>query len=360
MNWNIVLSAITAFLSLAMALAVADQWRTRHRFYQLVWAVGMAMFGIAALTQLVGEASGWNTVLYKAWYLTGAVWVAGWLGLGTIELLGRTRFGYAVAASFFFAGLFTLLTQLAKAYPDAGASAWIYFILGIAVAVSVGWLTYLGSERWVRLATWTIVGLTAVSVVMAIVGPVGSPGYALDPRTHIPDGALLPGYLRLLTPLLNISGAFSLSLGALYSAYIFMPKRRVLAYSLDAATQKGDEFLFNLAISPIAVTVNFVASLPGAIRALLAGRLHSRVPATILIAIGGFIPSITTGLVRFGDTSSFYVGQALGALFLLLGFLASIEVFAEFRVPFTSIRLGRGVRREREVPGSEGSVSATR
>ena len=46
-----------------------------------------------------------------------------------------------------------------------------------------------------------------------------------------------------------------------------MPKRRVLAYSLDPG-QPGDQFLFNLLIAPIAITVNFVASLPGAIRAL--------------------------------------------------------------------------------------------
>ena len=85
---------------------------------------------------------------------------------------------------------------------------------------------------------------------------------------------------------MNITGAFALILGAIFSAYVFMPKRRVLAYSLDP-NQPGDEFLFNLLIAPVAIVVNLVASLPGAIRALFAGRLHSRVPATLLIAIGG-------------------------------------------------------------------------
>ena len=65
-----------------------------------------------------------------------------------------------------------------------------------------------------------------------------------------------------------------------------MPKRRVLAYSLDP-NQPGDEFLFNLCHLARRDPVNFVASLPGAVRALFAGKLHSRVPATILIAIGG-------------------------------------------------------------------------
>jgi hypothetical protein len=82
--------------------------------------------------------------------------------------------------------------------------------------------------------------------------------------------------------------------------------------------------------------VNLVASTPGAIAALVRGRLHSRVPSTLLLAIGGFIPSITSALNRFGSTGVFFLGELLGVVFLFLGFLASIEVFREFRVPFTN------------------------
>jgi hypothetical protein len=89
-----------------------------------------------------------------------------------------------------------------------------------------------------------------------------------------------------------------------------------------------------------------VASLPGAIVALFRGRLHSRVPATILIAIGGFIPAITSGLNRFGDTSGFFVGELLGVVLLFAGFLVSAEVFRDIRIPFT----GR-VLRSRPVKG---------
>jgi hypothetical protein len=118
-----------------------------------------------------------------------------------------------------------------------------------------------------------------------------------------------------------------------------MPKRRVLGYSLDP-NAAGDQFLFNLLISPVAIVVNFVASLPGAVRALVAGRLHSRVPATILIAIGGMLASGGDALNRFGVTNYFQVGKFLAVLFLLAGFLVSIETFRQIRVPFTSIRLG--------------------
>ena len=104
--------------------------------------------------------------------------------------------------------------------------------------------------------------------------------------------------------------------------------------------QPGDQFLFNLCIAIVAIPVNFVASLPGAFRELLAGRLHSRVPATLLIAIGAFFPTLTDSLNRAGSTDLYQLGKFLGVLFLFAGFLVSVEVFREVRIPFTSIRLG--------------------
>jgi hypothetical protein len=161
----------------------------------------------------------------------------------------------------------------------------------------------------------------------------------------VPVSTLLPGELRLLTPILNITGGVCLGLGALFSTYVFMPKRRVLDYSLDPG-QPGDVFLFNLVISPVAILVNLVASLPGALRALLMGRIHSRVPATLLIALGAFIPSITDSLLRLGSTEAFQASKLVSVVLLFTGFLVSTEVFREVRIPFTSIRL-RAARRER-------------
>ena len=59
----------------------------------------------------LAAAGGWNETLYRTWYLTGAVWTAGWLGLGPAFLLGRTRFGYRFSLCLFLAGLFTLLIR---------------------------------------------------------------------------------------------------------------------------------------------------------------------------------------------------------------------------------------------------------
>jgi hypothetical protein len=90
--------------------------------------------------------------------------------------------------------------------------------------------------------------------------------------------------------------------------------------------------------------VNLVASLPGAFADLFRGRLNSRVPAMILIALGATIEAISNGLSRFGDTSGVFVGEFLGIVFLFLGYLVSIEVMPTIRVPFT-----RWVLRERRV-----------
>ncbi len=338
MSITIWLPAITSLLALVFSVALLDQWRERQQGFQLIWAIGMLFYGVAAGVEALAAAAGWSEPLYRTWYLTGAVWTAGWLGLGTAFLLGKTRFGYAFAASLFLAGLFTFLVRNRPDYANAGTAPLIYLIAALIIALAIGVETYFQDERWPRLAALAVVGATILSVVLMAVTTLPPPGYALDPATGLPIATIIPGYLRLLTPFLNVTGAFSLLLGAIFSAYVFMPKKRVLAYSLDP-TQPGDQFLFNLAISPIAIAVNLFASLPGAIRALLAGRLHSRVPATILIAIGAFIPTVTDGLARFGYMELFELGKLLGVIFLFAGFLISTEVFREVRIPFTGVRL---------------------
>ena len=175
-----------------------------------------------------------------------------------------------------------------------------------------------------RIAALSVVGASLLSVGLMFTTTLAAPGWMVDPATNAPVADLFPGTLRLLTPFLNITGGLALAFGAVFSAYVFMPKRRILDYSLDP-TQPGDVFLFNLAIAPVAIGVNLAASLPGAFRALVAGRLHSRVPATILIAIGAFLASSGDTLARFGNTEFFVFGKLLSVIFLFVGFLVSVE-----------------------------------
>jgi hypothetical protein len=344
-----ILPALTSLLALVMAIALLDQWRERRQPFQLVWAIGMAFYGIAAGCEAIAAAAGWNELLYRTWYLTGAVLTAGWLGLGTALLLARTRFGYAVAISIFLAGLFTLLTQAKYHYEGAGNTPILYFIGAGLLALAIGVETYFQNERWPALMAIGVVGASLLAVFLTVTSTLSQP-YLIDTTTGQPVADLFPGSLRLLTPFLNITGGFALAFGALFSTYMFMPKRRVLGYSLDP-NQPGDQFLFNLLIALPALTVNFFASLPGAIRDLVRGRLHSRVPATLLIAAGGFVASAGDTLNRFGVTGPFAVAKFIAVVLLLAGFLVSIEAFRELRIPFTSIRIG-GARREVETPAS--------
>ena len=351
MSTDAFLTSATALLALVFSLALFDQWRERRGAFQLAWGIGMLFFGIAAATEAIAELNGWTEPLYRTWYLTGAAWTVGWLGLGTAFLLGRTRFGYAFALCLFLAGLFTFLVRNRPEYAGAGSLPLLYFIAAAILALAVAVETYFQNERWPVLAAGAVVGATVLSLVLMVTAQLPPPGYAVDPATGVPVGDIIPGYLRLLTPFMNITGSFALILGAVFSTYVFMPKRRVLPYSLDP-NQPGDQFLFNLFIAPVAITVNLIASLPATGRALLTGNIHSRVPATILIAIGAFIPAITDSLNRFGSTELFHLGKFLGVVFLFAGFLVSIEVFREIRVPFTAIRLSTRRREARSVAES--------
>lgn len=351
MDPNVVLPFASSGLSFVFAILLIDQWRERRRPYQLIWAIGMLWYGVSAGTEFLGGFGGWSEPLYRTWYLVGAIWVAAWLGLGTVYLLRKTRFGYAFAGSLFLAGLFTFLAQSRYQYENSGLAPYLYFAIAAVLAVAIVYLTFRGSERWADLAGVVVIGGTFASALLMATAPLPafSAANAVDAQTHIPVGTLFPGYIRLLTPFFNVTGAFALALGALYSAYVFMPKRRIIRYSLGPSRVFVEAFgrraegagaapivLFSPVVT-VAIVVNFIVSLPGAIADLVRGRLNSRVPATILIAIGALIPAYTSGLNRFGDTGAFFVGEFLGVLFLFAGYLVSIEVMQTIRVPFTRI-----------------------
>ena len=288
MQPNVVLPFLSSTLSFVFALFLLDQWLERRRPYQLIWMLGMVWYGISAGTEFWGGAFGWSEPLYRAWYLFGAFYVAAWLGLGTMFLLAKTRFGYGAAISILGAAPIMLASQAKHQYTDTGVLPIVAFGIAVIGGLLIVMETYRGTGRWARIAGILIVGGSIAVAPLVAFAPLPAPGYQLD-ANGIPVGDLMPGAIRLLTPLFNVTGAFALALGAVYST----------------------------------------------IAAIRRGKLDSRVPATILIAIGGFIPSMTSGLSRFGATQAFFLGELLGVIFLFAGFLVSIEVFREFRIPFT-------------------------
>ena len=327
---NALLPLLSSVVSFAFGGLVLAQWTQRRRSFQLVWAVGLLWYGISAGTEFWGSAFGWSEPLYRAWYLIGAFFVAAYLGLGTAFLLGRTRFGYFVAGSLLFSALLTLA---AGTKYDAPATASGGAVACVALAVATSLATWRRRELAAPILGAALVVASVVMAALVLNAPVAAPGYALDPTTGVPVGEAMPSYLRPLTIPFNVGGALALVFGAVFSAYVYMPKQKVLrARPLPPIVAQ--------VYGAATVLVNFVVSLPGAFRALVRGELNSRVPATLLIALGGFIPGLTSGLNRFGVTWSFFLGELLGVLLIFAGFVVSTEVFARRRLEPAG--MGRG------------------
>ncbi|MDQ2983027.1 MAG: hypothetical protein M3R70_03740 [Actinomycetota bacterium] len=338
MSPNVVLPLLSSVVSFVFAAAVLAQWSRRHRAFQLVWAIGLLWYGISAGTEFLGSAFGWNEALYRTWYLIGAFFVAAYLGAGTIVLLARTRFGYFVAVSFVFGALYAFAIR--GRYPEDTTAFALVLVTCVAASVAIAIATWRARSLVVPIVLAVLGVGSVIAAALVLTATLDAP-YALDATTGVPVGTAIPGNIRILAGPFNIIGAFALVVGAIFSAYVFMPKQRVLGRRQlppVAAQLYG----------AVAVAVNFIASLPRAAVALARGELHSRVPATLLIALGGFIPGVTSGLNRFGMTWAFFLGELLGVLLIFAGFVVSTEVFGE------RVRLGPVVvrRAEEKVPAA--------
>ena len=320
----------SSLLSFVFAAMVLDQWWQRRRAFQLVWGIGLIWYGIATGTEFLGSTFGWSEPLYRTWYLIGAFLVPSYLGAGTLYLLQKTRFGYLVAASIALGGLFSLAAT-AK-YPGSATGGYVTLAVALLAAASVAASTAFRRDLQAHVAMAFLVAGTIVVALLVMTARLSGSGY-MDPATHVPVAAAFPGYLRVSSVPFNAGGGLALVFGALYSAYIYMPKKRALAARLGV----------------LAIAVNFFASLPGAVTALFRGKLNSRVPATILIALGALIPGVTSSLNRFGVTWSFFLGEFLGLVLIFAGFLVSEEMFRNVRIGTTIWSRGHSTSLESEV-----------
>jgi hypothetical protein len=333
---NLLLPLASSAVSFVFAALVFTQWTQRRRSFQLVWAIGLLWYGISAGTEFWGSAFGWTEPLYRAWYLIGALFVAAYLGMGTVYLLARTRFGYFAAATIFAGGLFAILSQLRlirEGHPAPTSAVVTVIAFATVAAVVIAFVTWRRRDLVGHVAMAFLVAASVAVTALVLTATIAAPGYALDPETGVPVGTAIPGHIRVLSGPFNIAGAFTLVFGAVFSAYVFMPKRKLL---------RGRALppLIAQIYGALAILINLLASLPLAAAALAHGQLHSRVPATLLIALGGFIPGITSGLNRFGVTWSFFLGELLGVVLIFIGFIVSTEVFSA-RIRIGPVSIGR-------------------
>jgi len=96
----VVLPALVAIVSLAGAFLIGrDAWR-RASPDKVAWVVAFVLFSLAAAAEVVGSLGGWSPALVRVYYVSGAMLVVGFLGLGELYLLASswvTRAGPGIA-----------------------------------------------------------------------------------------------------------------------------------------------------------------------------------------------------------------------------------------------------------------------
>jgi hypothetical protein len=166
------LPIFSTIISFAFAIAVFNRFRVRHGAHLLLWSIGLLLYGIGTLTEVISLFT-FNAIALKLWYLSGAMLTAAWLGQGTINLLVRKR-GIAPTLNIILAVISLLALVLVLTAPITSAAA-----------------TYNTAE------------------------PLSA---------QYKDILTRSGVMVLLTILLNTYGTFTLVGGAIYSAYIFWRK----------------------------------------------------------------------------------------------------------------------------------------
>lgn len=171
---NTLIPLLSSIISFIFAFFVLKRYFERKRPHLLLWGIGTIFYGIGGFCEFYYGAFGWNELIFRMWYLFGAILVAAWLGQGTVYLLAKRKWAHILMA-----------------------------LLGVASLYAV--FKVFGAELDPSL----------------MIGE-GHTGAELSGHAIITDG------VRVLTPFFNIYGTFTLVGGAAYSARIFWRKRVLL------------------------------------------------------------------------------------------------------------------------------------
>lgn len=93
---DVAIPLATSIVSLVFALTVLDQYLERRRAYQLVWSIGLILYFIASLIQGIWLLGVDGEPVFRLWYLTGAMLVAAYLGMGSVYLHVPKRAAHVV------------------------------------------------------------------------------------------------------------------------------------------------------------------------------------------------------------------------------------------------------------------------
>ena len=91
MSLAVALSAAATLVAIAFCMSTFERWTRQRRRQDAAWSVSLAMFAVAAGALWLGLSTGWNEVIFRIYYLFGAVLNVPVLALGTLYLLGNQR-----------------------------------------------------------------------------------------------------------------------------------------------------------------------------------------------------------------------------------------------------------------------------
>lgn len=175
---------LAAVVSAAFSATLWIQYRSRPRPYQLVWAIALAFYAIAALTEVIGAAGGWNAALYRTYYFFGGIILVGVLALGTIYLLWPRYRSLALTVLVVLSVLG--LIGIVGASLDASklqthevpntdtirTQGGLFNVLAIAMAALiniVGSVILIGGAAWSAYAAWRRGGASSRVVAMVLI-----------------------------------------------------------------------------------------------------------------------------------------------------------------------------------------------
>ena len=89
---NTVVPFTSAIISFIFSFVIFKRYAEKRRPHLLLWGLGMVFYGIGGFCEAYFGAFGWNALIFRMWYLFGAILVAAWLGQGTVYLLVKRSY----------------------------------------------------------------------------------------------------------------------------------------------------------------------------------------------------------------------------------------------------------------------------
>ncbi len=105
---SFIIPLVSAIVSFVFAVTILDQFFARRKPYQLVWTIGFFLYFISTGIEFWTGAWGLNETAYRLWYLTGAILVAAYLGMGALYLLVWRRVAHIIMAVLLVASFYTV------------------------------------------------------------------------------------------------------------------------------------------------------------------------------------------------------------------------------------------------------------